>query len=416
MALFSRPEIKDVFTPRKSSVNSDMYVVREDLESELLESVEGHMHSMLFGESGNGKSWLYKHVFKENGVSYKVANCGNVARLGSVTQAIYDACVPEGFRENTEIEEKKNAKASAYFVEGGLESTRSYNVQGKEPLYAAFKCLSDEFGDCVLVIENLEAINNSPSLIEEMASIILLLDDEKYSELGVKLLIVGIPNGVGDFFGRVQNVKSVKNRVEELAKVNALSYSQIKDLVNKGFITKLKIALKPAEIEKISKEVYHKTLGLAQSAQELCSELAKQIKDNHWRYNDALINNAQEKWLRKSLRAVYKIIEKHLNSIETTVGRRNQVIYAIGRLNKNPIYAYEVESFIRNEFSDTIPETNMGVSTILSELCSGEAILRKDVKAAMYNIVDPLYIICIRMMLFKNRETGKVERRRFKTT
>lgn len=411
-----RPEIKDVFTPRKSSVNSDMYVERKDLEEELLESVEGHMHSMLFGESGNGKSWLYKHVFKKNNVTYKVANCGNMARLGSVTQAIFDACMPEGYRVNKEIEETKNATVGAYFLEGGVESTRSYQVQGKEPLYAAFKWLSETYGTCVLVIENLEAINYNSALVEEMSSIVLLLDDERYSEFGIKLLIVGTPNGVGDFFGSVQNVKSVKNRIEELSKVSALGYSQIYTLVTKGFVNKLKIALKKEEVKKISKEVYHKTLGLAQSAQELCGELAKQVKDNDWKYNDSLHAQAQQKWLKKSLRAVYKVIEKHLNSIETAVGRRNQVIYTIGRLNKNPIYAYEVEAFIRNEFSDTIPETNMGVGTILSELCSGEAILRKDAKAAMYNIVDPLYIVCIRMMLFKNRDTGKVERRRFKTT
>jgi len=411
-----RPDIKDVFTPRRSSVNGDMYVKRAELEEELLDSIEGHMHTMLFGESGNGKSWLYKHVFQTNKVEYKVANCGNVARLNSVTQAIYDACIPEGYKENIELEEKKNAKANAYFLEGGVESTRSYQLQKKEPLYAAFKWLSDNYGSCVLVIENLEAINNTPALVEEMSSIILLLDDERYAELGVKLLIVGTPNGIGDFFGKVQNVKSVKNRVEELTKVSALNYGQIRDLVTKGFVKKLKVGLKPEEIEKISKEVYHKTLGLAQSAQELCGEIAKQTEANNWRYNDSLIAPAQEKWLKKSLRAVYKVIEKHLNSIETTVGRRNQVIYAIGKINKNPIYAFEVENFIRKEFPDTIPETNMGVGTILSELCSGEPILRKDGKAAMYYIVDPLYIICIRMILFKNKETGKVERKRFKTT
>ncbi|MDR7024694.1 AAA family ATPase [Pseudomonas peli] len=416
MGFVIRPKISDVFTPRTRAVNDDMYVSRALLESELEESIDGHMHTMLFGESGNGKSWLYKHVFSKNKTKYVVANCGNALRLGSLTEEIYKVCIPTGSLNNTVLEESKEAKANAIVAEGTLGATRSYDVQTDEPLLAAFKCVGNKKTNTVIVIENLEMLVGNEQLVDELCSIILLLDDERYALYKIKLLIVGTPNGVGEFFGVSKNLRSISNRLEEISKVSGLDQEQIKWIIEKGFIRKLKIELDYDDIDKLKRVVFHYTLGIAQCVQEYCAQIAKQVQINDWNYEEDLLKDASANWLRKSMRAVYSVIESHLNSKETTVGRRNQVIYAIGKINKSPLQPSEIEAVIRKEFSDTVPETNMGIGSILGELCSAETpILRRNEKAVFYSVVDPLYIMCIRLVLFKSKTTGKVERRRFKT-
>jgi ABC-type ATPase involved in cell division len=89
-------KINEIFTPRNPDVNSKMYVSRPDLEKCLYRSIEGSMHSFLFGESGNGKSWLYKKVFSEKNINYVVANCANASRKKSITDEIYAVCINPG--------------------------------------------------------------------------------------------------------------------------------------------------------------------------------------------------------------------------------------------------------------------------------------------------------------------------------
>lgn len=93
--------IPEVFTPRSSTVNLKTYVPRLDLERTLLRSIQGSMHSLLFGESGNGKSWMYKKVLDQNLIPYRVANCANASRLKSLTSEIVSALVPGGTPQKT---------------------------------------------------------------------------------------------------------------------------------------------------------------------------------------------------------------------------------------------------------------------------------------------------------------------------
>lgn len=84
----TRKKVTEVFTPRMSEVNSLMYVDRPFHEKLLIRAIGRNTHTLLSGESGNGKSWLVKKVLSENGIPYIVANCANASRLKSVTQLI----------------------------------------------------------------------------------------------------------------------------------------------------------------------------------------------------------------------------------------------------------------------------------------------------------------------------------------
>jgi hypothetical protein len=49
-----RKEISEVFTPRRSEVNADMYVQRPLHEKSLMRALQRDSHALIFGESGKG--------------------------------------------------------------------------------------------------------------------------------------------------------------------------------------------------------------------------------------------------------------------------------------------------------------------------------------------------------------------------
>ena len=162
----NRKEINEVFTPRKSDVNADMYVHRPAHEKSLSRALRRDSHTLVFGESGNGKSWLYKKVLKAEGINYIVANCANASRIGSITQEICKAIISPGTVNKLGFSEEKAAEINAYFAKGGLKHTGNYEIEDDEPLLRAFKIFNEtDSSKKIIVLDNLESIFSSSTLI-----------------------------------------------------------------------------------------------------------------------------------------------------------------------------------------------------------------------------------------------------------
>ena len=208
-------------------------------------------------------------------------------------------------------------------------------MRNQDPLFFAFQQHSQAhgFNKSVLVIDNLESIFKREDLMEELADIVNLLDDAKFAKFNIKLLIVGIPNGVLDYFAKTKNMEAVANRIEELPKVNSLTVAQTRSLVTKGFNELLKYGFSREQIEEITLHVHHITMGVAQRMHEYCAKFAKAFEDNGMRYLPTIFSDADRKWLIVGLRASYTVIESHFNSRKTTIARRNQIIYCVGKID-----------------------------------------------------------------------------------
>ena len=409
-------EINEVFTPRRAAVNLKTYVPRLDLETELLRSVRGSMHSLLFGESGNGKSWLYKKVLEENRLKYYVANCANALRLGSLTAELVNALAEPGAVTKVGYSENKEASIKAVVAEGKLTHQVQYALQLDEPLQAAFRSvrLKSSSSPIVVVMDNLEAIFSDAKLMRELASIVLLLDDPRFAQYEVKFLVVGVPNDVLTYFAKTESLESVANRIAELPRVGGLDFPMVETLVKNGLNELLRFGIPNEDLRRIAKHVHHITLGVAQRVHEYCEQLAYLIKDSRSGFFVDLLKATDEKWLILGLRQSYTVIESHLNSRKTEVARRNQVIYCIGRLTGHQVDSSRLSDMVSREFPGTAAK-NMGIPSILGELAAGgNPLLRKNTNTSEFRVVDPRYVMCIRVMLFKNAESGIVEKRSFR--
>ena len=420
MSLF-RVDLNEVFTPRRAKVNRKMYETRPELEKALRNALEGSVHPMLFGESGNGKSWLYKTVFEDVRVPYVVVNCASIAGIKSLSGALLSAVVKPGTSVSVSFSEEKSAGVKAVVAEGGLKHTENYEVAKPEPILRAFSMLSKEHGQkrSVIVLDNLEAIFDLPELVSEIANAIILLDDERYAEHNIRFLLVGTPSCVLRFFSRSPNLHSVSNRVRELPKVGSLGEESTNALVTRGFQEFLKVKISDLELKKLCRYVYFVTMGVAQRVHELCQEIALQLRDNGWRYEERLLENAEREWISMGLRDSYVTIESNMNSRRSRVARRDQVIYAIGQVEGHQFDSSEIESLVKINFPATVPKSGvLGTGAILSELARARGpedkpLLDKDPKTNQYTILDPRHIMCIRIIIHKDKN-GRLVRKKFR--
>lgn len=410
----NRKPINEVFTPRKSDVNTDMYVDRPDHEKSLRRALRRDSHTLVFGESGNGKSWLYKKVLEADGINYVVANCANASRIGSITKEICKAIISPGTVKKLGFSEEKAAEINAYFAKGGLKHTGNYEIADDEPLLRAFKIFNEaDPSKKIVVLDNLESIFSSSILMDELADIVILLDDSRYSECNINILIVGIPNGVLQYFSQTKNVESVANRILEIQKVDGLDSEQVMAIIRKGF-SQLQIPITGNTLISLSDHVHDVSLGIAQRVHEYCEALAYEVEDNNWVYDKSLLNNADKQWLMQGLRHCYQVVEAHLNSRATAVARRNQVIYCLAKITAHQFESSDIDALIRREFPTTVPATNMGLGSILTDLSNSESpLIVKNDKANTYSVKDPRYLMCIKLMLHKDTTAEQVVKKKF---
>ncbi len=383
-----------------------MYIDRPMHQKELKRAVEGSMHAVLSGESGGGKSWLYRYVSGSEGWKTFYANAGNAARYNSITATIQAAISGDGDKELTEYTQTLGGEVGALGFGGAIEATRTYAVRPKEVLLDAFKIAREKAEDAaaVVVIDNLEAIFQKPNLMEELGNIILLLDDPDYARYRVKILMIGVPAEIVEYYQRIPNLETVANRIVETPLVTGMNWGQIEDFIRRGFVAQLKVGLTAEQVHEIAKHVELVTLGIAQRLHEYSEILAYNIHDSAWQYDRGLLDNADEKFLKSCLKKSYAVVDSFMNERKTKNGRRNQVLFALGKISLSEFDVYMVEELVRQEFPESTNETSLAISQMMAELASGDSPLLRRASKGNYRFADPRYLMCIRVMLGKSSD------------
>jgi ABC-type molybdenum transport system ATPase subunit/photorepair protein PhrA len=148
-----------------------MYIDRPDLEERLTQGIKASQHLVIHGESGSGKSWLYKRVFDREKVTYKVGNLADAARFGSLNALFQQIVDREGKATKVGYAETKEAEISTVVAKGGLSHEGQYELGQKdsfEKCIALVRSKAGSHGAC-LVLDNLEAVFASEALMDELA-------------------------------------------------------------------------------------------------------------------------------------------------------------------------------------------------------------------------------------------------------
>lgn len=404
-----RPQVNQVFTPRRTEVNRDIYIDRPDLEKELRRSLQGSLNTIVYGESGSGKSWLFKKVLSDLGSYVATANCANALRFKSLTKEIQDVAGLEEPKRLASQEEEMTASANALFAEGGLTSKRHYEIAQGDPLLECFSAVRCSAGNApaVLVIDNLEMIFTSRQLMDELASVITVLDDPRYAQYEVRLLLVGVPSEIKDYF--LQNHSSVANRLNEISEVSSLTRNQVAALVQKGYEGLLKIHFPEGLLTTWQEHIYKVTMGFAQHVQEYCEQLGYIVEDNNWSATLDQLKAADRQWLKGGLNHASGAIESLMNERETKIGRRNQVLYVLGKLDKKTFHVAEIESLLREEFPVSTAHVQLAIGQMLAELSGGKTpIIKRSPKGGTYQFRDARFAMAVRALLQKDTMRERV--------
>lgn len=347
---YKAPE--DVFTPRSAQVNPMLYVPRPDLEEELIDGLTESQHLIIFGESGNGKSWLYKRVFSEQRVIFEVLNLVQASRLGSLNAAFGDKLdrLEEEERQSKEVVMSGGVRPGGVGVD--VETTWSYVKGKKEPFerfLAYMRKKSGRHGKAVIVFDNFEQIAASEEICRQVASCIVLLDDPVYAEYNVKIVIVGTPSGIEDILAGNGNIQTISSRVKEIPEVERMSRTEAQTLMRLGLEDILKL-----EVLGTKQNFYDRLLSItdriALELQELGLRIAKEAIKKNRVIDQVVLNRAVSKWARNSIKSYCTLVSSRLNSRETKAARRNQCIYACGAMEKESFSYRDIEKKFENFF------------------------------------------------------------------
>jgi hypothetical protein len=400
-----RKNIEDVFTPRNATVNRDMYVERILLEDELKNKMKGSMNIIIYGESGCGKSWLYKNEFKKSKKNYKTINLAYVEEVGGILEYMYKEAFAEVARK-VGYTETKEAGIDAIVVNSSLKHEGQYEINTKSALFAYLdRYFSKAPG--FICFENLEVVFTNMQMMKQLANLIIMLDDEEFAKYKTKFVIVGVPSNILNYFSQIKNLSTVANRLVELSEVKPMEKMQVDDFVERGFIRQLKIEFEERELDLLKEHINFITGGVPQRMHEYSEVLSNLIEKNDWIFSTTLIIEADKEWIKDSLYQNYEVVMRMMNSENTNIGRRNQVLYCIGKLKSKSFSLQDIEKLMLQEFPETCINQNLNLSIPLGDISeSNNPIISK--KNKVYLILDMKYLLCIRTMLSK--VDGKVKR------
>ena len=176
-----KPE--EVFVPRSAEVDLKSYIPRNDLEKELFRAVNGSKNILLQGESGCGKTWLYKKVFAEQGINFEpIIDLAEAAKDGMTIEKVIEQTLDFGKAYIKECyKETKSAEVSAVGVaKGGLTTENGFTIR-ENPVERIYEKLSAK-KTSVLVLDNIEHISHSSERLIELNSLLMKIDNKKFAQ------------------------------------------------------------------------------------------------------------------------------------------------------------------------------------------------------------------------------------------
>lgn len=402
------PDPNEVFTPRARDINQRTYVERPILESRLKDALGGQKYIIIHGESGNGKTWLYKKVLRQLRIPFHVVNLGNASSAGSL-EALFENKLGE-IGHQAEIAKKTEVEGGIrpMGIGGAVKQVTEY----KSWTPTAFARLLQEIsftakgGRGILVLDNFEQVVDDAKLVKDVAGLIISADEEAIASYNVKVLLVGTPNNIRHMIAKVSNAYTISNRLIEIPEVARMEVAEAFSVMSQGFERHLRYSF---AIDKrgVYQDICWKTDRIAQEIQELCLKISLEAKRNQGIINREVVDLAEKAWAQDSLSHDMGTIELLMNSRDTKVGRKNQVLYCLGQYPKEDFKYLDIEKSVRDTFK-VEKSINLNIPQILASFVNADnPLLRRLPTGEGYRFVSPKLRMIIRAR-FKLDEDGRV--------
>lgn len=393
----------DVFTPRGALPNPEMYVPRPDLEADLKQALTINTNVLVRGDSGCGKSWLYKKVLADLDAAYAIVNLAQARSFGSVGEAVIRTIaagtdIVIGGRSGVQL-------GLGGFLQGVMGTARETRRVLADPVLDAARILRKRAGKkrlAAIVFDNFEQIMDDAKLIRELSMIMMQIDTPDWAAYNVHNVVVGTPANIREFFAQVGSTP-IQNRIREIPEVSRLTYEQAHDLIIKGFVTNL--GYPRTEAFPIVREIGWMADRIPQHIHSLCLEVAFESDRCEGKLDSDVVAGAQKRWLQASESSSYVGIARQMQNVTGAAARRrNQVLYALSQMERLDFSASDVERHMRREFPVTTNVQNLGVGTILKFFAESKPpiIAPSAIASGLYHFTNPIFRVCLRVMLVKD--------------
>lgn len=395
------PTPEEVFTPRSHDLNQKTYAERLNLQNRLKRALRGHKYIIIHGESGNGKTWLYKKVLQDDGIPFEIINLAKMHTEGSFDGVILSKLgeigtdVPSGTKKEFDLAARPGGFG------GGYKDISEFKSLQPNPLELLARRLNMTSGGklSVIALDNFEQIIGNEEFVRQVASVIITADEEFVVRNKIKIMLVGTPTNIRDLISKVSHATTIANRVVEIPEVARMELGEAMYVMSQGLEKHLNLTFL-VDKNALYKNIAHKTDRIAQHVQELCLKISQNATDNGGRITDRVVLDSEREWIEETLSADLAIVESHMNAQKTKVGRKNQVIYCLGTLEDEDFTHHTVETKLRAMFPASQP-ANLNIPQTLAGFAKSDTpLIRKSAaKGSRYRFCSPKLKMVIRTRL-----------------
>lgn len=403
---------EEVFTPRSAKVNASMYVERPQYQKELRNAIRSGQSVIVYGDSGCGKSWLYKKVFLDDNHFYATLDLNECKDEDDI-----DLLALELVEKGVDwiLEEKSHSGTAGVMPQDiGLQGTKSgkYRRGVISPIeqLCSLMCARARPRRPILVFENMEHCLDNQNVVNKLQSLVLTLDDVESERSKVQLCFVGVPDDMKKILSDNNKYQTIANRIFEMPEVQRMTKDEARSIVHNGFVEELEVAV-DSSFDYCVSQIMHVSYRIPQYIHEICLQVAYAIEDSGlYEIKPAVVADGISNWVRTNARQSREDIEKIFNHRAYGEDLRALVVYAISVLDEVNFSSSDVENQLVNDFPDFARKRRrLSASKVLNNLCKGDTrLLKVDSVSGKYRVANPKLRSVMRMSFEKDLHKGGV--------
>ena len=372
MAIFRDVRPEQVFTPRSPTVNKKMYVDRPEYERELKLAMRSGYHLIIYGDSGCGKSWLYKKVFEDELVVFATVDLNSCNEIDDIDLLLLeiledpDEWIEE--RRTTEVEKG----AMPYDIGRKSIGKRELRRQQKTPFEQLCKALRKKARNrkTFIVFENLEHAIMNQEVVTYLRSLILSLDDSSMTRSNVQICFVGVPSDIKMLLSDQNKYQTISNRITEISEVSRMSKTQVRDLVFQGFDRELSMSVE--NFDYCLSQIIYLTDRIPQYIHDLCLQIAFCAEEQGDSVSPFVVSLGAHAWVDTNGRQSREFIEKLIGPGRRRNDPKSRVFLALAKWEKATFYSTDIENLLRELFPISLANKRVHVTRMLNKLASGD--------------------------------------------